>query len=248
MKSTVENMIYNHFASYRLCRLDKTKWKTLYFAPRMNEIMPKYIKLYASADLITQPLRNVDLTITRDLDESKSDSGTIDGTTTNNLTENVQSTNANSGYTNGNSSTTESNTGDTAKAHLNKFSDTPQGAVTNLTNGYLTNVTQDEDTDQITSTGATEGSTNSSYVDSTNATNEKTNTGTVTRDVDTTSTGSRGLDETVTQVGINTRYSAGKLLEEYRNTIININTMLIKELADLFMQVYDWDEDEEEED
>lgn len=248
MKSTVESMIYNHFASYRLCRRDKSKWKTLYFAPRMNEIMPKFVKLYASADMIIQPLQNVNLQTTRDLNETKQDSGTADSTTTNNLEQNVQTTNANSGYTNGNSSTTESNTGDTSKAHLNKYSDTPQGAVTNLSNGYLTNVTQDEDTDQITNTGSTEGSTNSSYVDSTNATNKQTDTGTVTREMDTTNSGSREVDETVSLVGMNTRYSAGKLMEEYRNTIIDINTMLINELTDMFMQVYSWDEDEEEDD
>lgn len=240
-KATIESMIYNHFASYRLSRLDKTKWKTLYFAPRMNEIMPKFNKLYASADLIISPLQNMNWT------EGHSYSDTIgrDDVLTNNLSEvinassDTSATNATSGYTNGNSSSTESSTSD----NTNKYSDTPQGAVANLEDGYLSNVTINEDT----KTSSMGGSTNSSYVDSNSATgaseseSTKTNTGTATRDIDETRSGSR----TITHTGL-FNGSPAKLMEEYRRTIIDINSMLLNELASMFLQVYDWDEDDEE--
>ena len=248
-KTTIENMIYNHFASYRLSRLNKTDWKTLYFAPRMNEIMPKFNKLYASADLIISPLQNMNWT------EGHSYSETLgrDDILTNDLSEVIEAntdtsaTNATSGYTNGNCSSTESKTSDTDKSNTNKYSDTPQGSVTNITNGYLTNVTLNDDTSATTETSATGGSTNSSYVDSNSATgaseseSTKTNTGTASRDIDETRSGSR----TITHTGL-FKESPAKLMEEYRKTIIDINSMLLNELASMFLQVYDWDDDDEE--
>ena len=211
--------------------------------------MPKFNKLYASADLIISPLQNMNWT------EGHSYSETLgrDDILTNDLSEVIEAnsdtsaTNATSGYTNGNSSSTESKTSDTDKSNTNKYSDTPQGSVTNITNGYLTNVTLDEDTSATTETSATGGSTNSSYVDSNSATgateseSTKSNTGTASRDIDETRNGSR----TITHTGL-FKESPAKLMEEYRKTIIDINAMLLNELASMFLQVYDWDDDDEE--
>lgn len=87
-----------------------------YFRTRIREIMPYYVQVYE----FDAKFRNID-----------------DPLESYNLTETFQQETAGTGRVTGNSSSTAD--------RLSKFSDTPQGSVTNLDN-YLTNATQDNET------------------------------------------------------------------------------------------------------
>lgn len=96
-----------------------------------------------------------------------------------------------------------------------KFSDTPQGGITGLdTDTYLTNATK---------------STN-------NSTNEQTTDQNVTN---TTESNLDSLDAYIEHVsGANGSMSLSKLLKEFRETLINVDLMIIDELRPLFFNLW----------
>lgn len=105
-----------------------------------------------------------------------------------------------------------SNTTNYNSTSLNKYSDTPQGTVENLENGtYLTNASQD-------SRGG---------FDTSNINRQNTNTRDLT---DTT----YYLDTVVGYEGVD----ANERLAKYRKNLLNIDMMIIRELEELFLQLW----------
>lgn len=244
-------IIFRHFISHRLCNWDKRKWMQNYFGPRYAELISMYEKMYDSADMIQSPLLNRNYTITH--------TGTIDEATSTTYGSKTatEESKANSGYNNDSEQTTNTsentrtpdllteNTNQSNSNGSNKFSDTPQGKVENLTDGFLTNVTLTGDstsgtdsshesgTEVTTGSDSTERAKNTSYLDTYNKTGERSKSG--------TDSGSnvKTFNDVVEHQGYdNTNVS--KLLQAYRETLININKQLIDDVADCFLMVYDW--------
>lgn len=185
-KPVLETKILRHFYTREICAETYGRWK-LFLRDKLNLIMPYYNKLYESELLDFNPFYDVDITTTKH--------GVIDNDTTHN-------------------NTIEDEGGGTAEnTEWNKFSDTPQGTVSNLDNStYLT------DARNITDDGST-----TNY-------NTRQDSGSGTSDT---------IEDYLEHVkGKRNGYTYSKVLMEFRETFLNIDMMIIKELNDLFFNLW----------
>ena len=177
------------------------RWK-LALDARMNEIMPYYNKLYESELLEFNPLYTTDLTRKKDNTIDNDSNGTVESE---------------------NHSTSESSgtgEGENHNKSVDKFSETPQGALTNVENGtYLTNARITED-----DASSSSSTSNSSTTDGSGSVSSESKSLTTE-------------DYLEHVVGFDGR-SGSKLLKEYRETFLNIDMMVIEELEPLFMQLW----------
>ncbi len=189
-------------------------WK-MWLTERMNMIMPYYNQLYESATLEFNPLYDVDLNTTHKLKDDGTNSSTLHGEDSNTRTDNLSSL-----RTDDLKHTDENN-------QWNKFSDTPQGALTGVESGeYLT------DARNITDKGNS-ADTGTQKVDNTGT---QVNAGTS----DTNSSGSYSSlkDYTEHVQGKRGGVSYAKMLMEYRDSMLNIDQMVMDELKDLFFLLW----------
>ena len=193
-RSVLCSKILKHYYTREISAETVGLWQ-LWLNTRMGEIMPYYNKLYESALLEFDPFK--------DTNYSRNHGGTFTGDTVRNGRSEIDVDN--SVTSNGTSSS------------KNLFSDTPQGAITNIENeSYLTNATLIKDTD--TNTTNTDG----------NSTTQNTET-----------TGITNTDNWIeTIVGKQSTVSYSKLLQEFRDTFLNIDVMIINDLSDLFMNLW----------
>ena len=269
---TIETMLYNHFKNYGISAIsdeDVIEWKED-FEARMNEIMPQFNKWYDTWDSISNPLRTVDIHQDIVTQRDVTDTGTVGNigasgsTTTNNLqerddyiAEDVQtndlekhneysddgsSSHANSEYNNGNVESEK------------KFSDTPQGSVQNIDNGYLTNYTKDGQATNSSSVGSANDQ------DHKEGENTQTDTGTITNHKE--STDVRANTGTVQVQGTNSNTmtnnlkrdddsngdidklgyegtAVAELMDKYRRGIDDYNSKLINAISDFFIMIYE---------
>lgn len=155
----------------------------LWLNMRMCEIMPYYNQLYESEKLKFDPFADTDMTTTsnRKIDTENNETGSSDGTTTNN------------------------------NVSRDLYADTPQGALQGVeSETYLTNARKISDTgssnDSNNYNSSGSGNSNDDYFE-----NVK---------------GKRGGEN----------YS--DMLRKYRETFLNIDMMIIKELGDLFFNLW----------
>lgn len=121
--------------------------------------------------------------------------------------------------TSGNNSGTNTQSGTSSNTRKDLYSDTPQGALTGIeSETYLTNARKVSDSGE---TGVN-GSTSGSYEDSESSSNK----------VDTT----EDYVESVTGKQGGSSYS--KLLNEFRETFLNIDMQVIEEFAEMFMELW----------
>ena len=193
-RSVLCSKILKHYYTREISAETVGLWQ-LWLNTRMSEIMPYYNKLYESALLEFDPFK--------DTNYSRNHGGTFTGDTVRNGRSDVSVDN----------SVTSNGTSNSK----NLFSDTPQGAITNIENeSYLTNATLIKDTD--TNTTNTDG----------NSTTQNTET-----------TGITNTDNWIeTIVGKQSTVSYSKLLKEFRETFLNIDVMIINDLSDLFMNIW----------
>lgn len=241
-------------------------WK-LRLDTRLNEIMPYYNKLYESALLEFNPMYDTDLHKEYNKVGETSKEGTTSGTDANtgsknaqiitdrDLTERVTTDSLdtfNDTHTNHNVTDQDGTYQDT-DTNWNVYSDTPQGALTRVNEEtYLT------DARKITD-NKSGNSTNDVVIDGTDAhtgtvRNDGHNNSTGTEDVTVTETESHSdttnrtgaYDETLNTTddyvehvfGKSSGTSFSKMLQEYRETLLNIDVMIINELSDLFMNIW----------
>ena len=193
-RSVLCSKILKHYYTREISAETVGLWQ-LWLNTRMGEIMPYYNKLYESALLEFDPFK--------DTNYSRNHGGTFTGDTVRNGRSQIDVDN----------SVTSNGTSNSK----NLFSDTPQGAITNIENeSYLTNATLIKDTD--TNTTNTDG----------NSTTQNTET-----------TGITNTDNWIeTIVGKQSTVSYSKLLQEFRDTFLNIDVMIINDLSDLFMNLW----------
>lgn len=193
-RSVLCSKILKHYYTREISAETVGLWQ-LWLNTRMGEIMPYYNKLYESALLEFDPFKDTNYT--------RNHGGTFTGDTRRNGRSEINVDN----------SVTSNGTSNSK----NLFSDTPQGAITNIENeSYLTNATLIKDTD--TNTTNTDG----------NSTTQNTET-----------TGITNTDNWIeTIVGKQSTVSYSKLLQEFRDTFLNIDVMIINDLSDLFMNLW----------
>lgn len=237
-RSVLETKILKHFYTREIGLETVGLWK-LKLNTKLNEIMPYYNKLYKSELINFNPLYNIDITRDHKLNgnETKNANTIINGTLeiTKNNNESNTGTSKDVLLSNSAGHDVTAATGKT----INKYSDTPQGAINGLENDtYLTNATIN------TNTG--------------NTTNDNTLNNTSNEDITTTNETTAKSDEAHTNKANNSNDSvlvntedylehiSGKegsesysdLLTKYRNTFLNIDMLVIIELENLFMQLW----------
>lgn len=241
-RSVLETKILKHYYTREIGTETVGLWKH-FLDMKMNEIMPYYNQLYESATLKFNPLYDCDYTTTSNRDighDEKTFNETKEkyennGTRSDNLTETENNNSTRTDNLAHHDTTTHS---DKSK---NKYSDTPQGALTNVENDtYLTDARIIEDNGTETNDGSNTGTQTNKFNGS------RSNTGTQKNDVsgnrNENKNGTRNFnstDEYIEHVaGKRNSVSYAKLLQEYRNTFINIDLMIIDELSDLFMNLW----------
>lgn len=221
-RNVLERKILRHYYTREICAETVGLWKH-YLSTRMNEIMPYYNKLYETELLDFNPLFDVDLTIDHTFTNIKD--GTENGTdkmggTVADVTHHLNTLEDSTVK----DATTEEHTTD-------KYSDTPQGALTGVMNdSYLTNArkidstTDIDDTTTYDRTDTYDGTNTRTY--NTTDTTDKTNRLDTTEDYLEHIRGKRGS------------FSYAKMIEEYRDVLLNIDMMIIDELKDLFFGLW----------
>lgn len=249
-RSVLETKILRHYYTREIGLETVGLWK-LKLSTKLNEIMPYYNKLYKSELIEFNPLYDVDLTRerkiegkgTKDTENGENRSGSNNTETTQNNDSTVKETGGDKGTTNGTANGTQNQ--NTNGNGTNMYSDTPQGAITDLQAGrYLTNATIDSATNTFagassdTTTQTTEN-TNNSTVDSSGSVD-----GTTESDFNSKMNGFSNTTLSNTEdylehvIGSNGGESFSKRLNDYRSTFINIDMMVINELEDLFFGLW----------
>lgn len=194
--------ILKHFYTREIGAETVGLWK-LWMNTKLEEVMPYYNSMYKSALLEFNPFYDIDLTRKQD---RKTDTGSKNDGTANNTQDVTSNRNTDSKL---------------RESEWDLYSDTPQGAVTDLEKErYLTNarkITRDN-----------EANTKETGNVNTVGTNVTSTTGTVNSVDD--------YLETVRGKAGGASYS--KLLNEYRKTFLNIDMMVIEEFEELFFGLW----------
>lgn len=253
-RSVLETKILKHFYTREIGLETVGLWK-LKLNTKLNEIMPYFNQLYSSQLYAFNPFYDVDLTRKHKIDGNEK----RDTDTTSNTEVEINNTIDDSGTTNtdNSGSRTDELTNDNSRvstktetqvdAFAERYSDTPQGALTDLrADKYLTNATLRDDnkkndgneniTDKGNSSDVVNTTDNTEVNDSRKTESRGNNSNTTNGTVSATLTNTEDYLETVQGKNGGTSYS--KLLMEYRETFLNIDMMVIDSLEELFMQLW----------
>lgn len=228
-KLLLEKKILKHYYTREICCETVGRWK-LFLEDRLNTIMPYYNQLYASAQLQFDPLKDTNYTVNHDGDivshGTTLGQGTSDSTGSRNSVDGGQ----------------DSRNWNRAEKYTewNLFSDTPQGGVAGILgaeddpslgdNAYLT------DARHIIHDGTgTNGTETATYGRTNNTTT--TDHAQTANNVTTDSTTDNTYLETI--MGKRNGMTYSKMLQEYRETMLNIDKMVIDELKDLFFTLWE---------
>ena len=246
----LETKILRHYYTREISEETVGLWK-LRLSDKMNMLMPYFNKLYESELFKFNPFYDVDYNREHegeDHGESNSNTKVSDGF--DNRTDNTHQTRTGNDTSNqkrtGTDTTTNNKTDNVNRWDL--YSDTPQGGVQGILaaqdiaeNAYLTNARH------IIEDGSTEDTVNttdygSNVEDKTVYNSDVANTGTVKREYGSNTKGDTKIDNTdkyidhvYGKMGTKT-YAA--MLKEFRETFLNIDEMLINELANLFFNLW----------
>lgn len=198
-----------------------------YLNTRLGETMPYYNELYKSATLEFNPLYDYEMEHT----SQRTENGVTDSENSGESTDTVVGTDSSTSTRNGEEKVIGQ--GSTTGQNVNKFSDTPQGSLNGvLTGEYLTNASVDDSTGSQNTQRDTTNKDNTTGEINRNETrtNENTTTGKIT---------AKTTEEYVlTMKGKSGGKSYAKLLTEFRDSLINVDTQIIDSLNDLFMGLW----------
>lgn len=239
----LEKKILRHFYTREIGAETVGLWK-LWLNNRMNEIMPYYNKLYLSELYKFNPLYDIDLTtnstkVGERVDEfNQSDNSSRDNEQLKTGKFDNQGT-----Y----DSTTNSSGNNVANDKINGnkwdvYSDTPQGALNNVDNNtYLTNARKVTDTQNNENRNQYTGSEHTAGSYHNSGTTHDTNT--TAENSEYTSLQTRGTENTETYVqtivGKSSGASYSARIKEFRETFLNIDLMIIRDLEDLFFGLWE---------
>lgn len=222
-KPTLETKILRHFYTREIGLETYGLWK-LKLEAKMNEIMPYYNQLYKSELIEFNPLYDTDINTTGHRDNDV----VANGNTTDNRTDTRNLTSKDSG--------TDTRVSEDKHNEWDLYSDTPQGGINGIlgaeddpslgSNAFLTNARH--------TFGDTDGSRGQSIYGK-----QTDNTGSVNSVGNGTSkTTTVGDTDYVEHVYGYRGKSPSKSLKEFRETMLNIDMQVIRELEDLFFQLW----------
>lgn len=249
-RSVLETKILRHYYTREIGLETVGLWK-LKLNTKLNEIMPFYNQLYKSELIEFNPLYDVELTRERTIDgrgtkdtkNGESRNGENHADTSQSNTNEVTENGGDNGTVNGTADGTQNQ--NTSGNGTNMYSDTPQGAITDLQAGrYLTNATVDSATN--TFAGASHDSTTQKSENTRNNETQTDGSSDGYNDSDYSSnmdgysntTLSNTEDYLERVIGSNGGESFSKRLKDYRATFINIDMMVINELEELFFGLW----------
>lgn len=217
-RSVLCQKILRHYYTREICCETVGLWK-LWLNTKMMEIMPYYNQLYKSAAMEFNPLENTDYT------RKGNRQGTGSEDTTGTSKDDRTSTQTRDTTLSSDSTSTDTHT----NTNRDLYSDTPQGALTGVENEeYLTNARKISDS----YSGDFVENRDTSEHGATSQTDAYTGSTTGTKDSSTTE---EYLETISGKMG---GESYANLIMEYRQSLINIDMMIIDELKDLFFQLY----------
>ena len=233
-KEPLESKILSHFYTREIGCETYGLWH-LRLRNKMNEIMPYYNKLYESELFEYEPLD--DTNYYEDEAGSLNTSGTSSDNTTGNVSESSEGSKSGTNSGQSNMTGTVTDAGTHADTTVDRFHDTPQGAISDLSESqYLTNVRQinNNGTDGNTKTYNTQN--NTSGTDSETTEFDKTTESSVVSQ----KANSQSTQNVITKHvhGKRSGISYNKLLKEYRANLLNIDMKVIGELEELFIQLW----------
>jgi hypothetical protein len=239
-------------------------WK-LKLNQKLMEIMPYYNQLYESELIEFNPMKNVD--VTHEHTGEYTDNEKVDNernSESHDITHTVQKTDTSEDVTLRHSRTTtqgddeRTNVVNTNGEAWRLFSDTPQGGLNGISNAsaspsvadnsYLTNATHDITTPDGQTVTESHGTITETY----NKEGDRKDNTTLHAEVETTSTHDNtgkitddntkkndGEDKyTNTDIGKIGTETYSEMLQKYRDTFLNIDLMVIRELEPLFMGLW----------
>ncbi|MBO7734548.1 MAG: hypothetical protein J6S67_18430 [Methanobrevibacter sp.] len=230
-RSILETKIIKHYYLREICAETVGVWKH-FLDTKMNEIMPYYNKLYESELIKFNPLYDIDLTTdhNKELNGTRNENGSF---SENGNSETDSTTNDNSTVTNNGTDTLVDNN---KNDHWDLYQDTPQGGLVGIRQeNYLTNVRHITDD----KTGSTATNTNNSTENRDRTVNGNTETNT-NRNGNNTKNGTlKDIEDYIEHIqGKTGGVSYSKLLQEFRNTFLNIDVKIINDLSDLFFNLW----------
>ena len=236
-RKTLETKILKHYYTQEIGFEVVGLWK-LYLDEKLNLIMPYYNQLYQSALLKIEPLINIknETTHNETANENNSQQNTASDSSTENETNNQTVTDTKTS----NSSESGTNTGNTNSENDNwtLSSDTPQGGLEGIKSmEYLTNATENKGTSSVTVNGTDSSSSESSENGKNILVGERNKRGSKSSTFNSTASKNNALEYLTNNKGIS-GVSESELLIKYRETFLNIDKMIINDLADLFMSVW----------
>lgn len=237
-RSVIETKILKHFYTREIGLETVGLWK-LKLNTKMNEIMPYYNQLYKSALLEFNPLYDVDITRSHKGNSTGDKNSTGKNVETIGITDTSTSTDNNTKVSTGENNGTVTSNGTDANSHLDKYSDTPQGSIQNLSDGtYLTNAREVSD-NGTTSANSVSNNDMSLNENETRTNNREDNKNISRNGNDEKKESLKNTEEYLETVkGKQGTQSYSKLLQEYRETFINIDMLVIEDLTDLFMNLW----------
>lgn len=238
----LETKILKHFYTREIGFETFGLWK-LKLDTKLNEIMPYYNQLYKSELLEFNPLWDTDLTTQHKRDNN----GTQNSTAESNAkatAESKQDTTTNTNETTQGGEETQRNITHTInQKSQNAYSDTPQGGISNtgipLPNpSYLTDYREILDTGNNSDSDIYKGNT-AGKREINDTANTQANSESNTDVNSSSSTAVSNLEEYIqTIVGKRSGQSYSQMLNEFRNTFLNIDMQVINELDELFFGLW----------
>lgn len=234
-KKAFERKVIDHYYFRQIGQETPARWLH-YFRSRMREIMPYYIQLYRSVELmesVEDPFKAYDLT------ETYTEERTDDSESTSKLNasrEGEASADRTTSTERSTSSERSEDVGETnSTASEKRFSNTPQGSIENL-DRYMTEATKENGNGDrtVVTSGGESGTESVTGSDKTTDTDKATETS----DRTDTHAGTGSMKYTLTRQGNIGVQPLGQEIRAYREALINVDQMVINELNDLFLLIY----------
>jgi hypothetical protein len=235
----LEKKILRHYYTREIGMETVALWK-LRLETRLNEIMPYYNQLYQSELIKFNPMYDVDLTTKHT--KTGNGSTTDDGTSTSDekTINNASTSDKNVANASSKSSDVNSNTQNTSGTDYDVYSDTPQGALTNVENNtYLTNARKKTNNKTTTISGKDDASITSSSESKTDTSTDSTGSKSINGTTKNKSVVTNTEDYIQTVLGKTGGSSYSSRLKEFRETFLNIDMLIISELSDLFFGLWE---------
>ena len=231
VKRAFERKVIDHYYFRQIGQETPARFLHM-FRTRIREIMPYYIQRYKSVEImdkIDDPFESYNLTETYEQERVGSGEASV---TTSTETSSSSNTSATA------SSETENDKGITINKQdiiekTKRFSNTPQGSITNL-DKYLTEATQDNEDITVTENNnehAEESSSSSTSSDTTATSTEGGSSESSTSDTET-------VKHILTRKGNIGVATLAQEMNSFRTSFINVDLEIINELNDLFLLIY----------